>query len=52
MCFGYRFSRLLKADPYHNAGLTLQIGCLVEFSDYNSECQFEQILEGHKDIYF
>ncbi|XP_011211698.1 cell division cycle protein 16 homolog [Bactrocera dorsalis] len=26
---------LLKADPYHNAGLTLQIGCLVEFGDYN-----------------
>ncbi|XP_004530211.1 cell division cycle protein 16 homolog [Ceratitis capitata] len=26
---------LLKADPYHNAALTLQIGCLVEFGDYN-----------------
>uniref|UniRef100_A0A1A9X2E8 TPR_REGION domain-containing protein n=1 Tax=Glossina brevipalpis TaxID=37001 RepID=A0A1A9X2E8_9MUSC len=26
---------LLKSDPYHNAALTVQIGCLVEFGDYN-----------------
>ncbi|KAL9894624.1 cell division cycle protein 16 isoform 1-T1 [Glossina fuscipes fuscipes] len=26
---------LLKVDPYHNAALTVQIGCLVEFGDYN-----------------
>lgn len=26
----------MKVDPYHNAALTVQIGCLVEFGDYNS----------------
>lgn len=28
-----------KADPYHAAGLTVQIGCLVELRESNSECQ-------------
>ncbi|XP_037810048.1 cell division cycle protein 16 homolog [Lucilia sericata] len=28
-------NELLKIDPYHNAALTLQIGCLVEFGDSN-----------------
>lgn len=25
------------ADPYHSAGLTVQIGCLVEMKESNSE---------------
>lgn len=27
------------ADPYHAAGLTVQIGCLVELRESNSECE-------------
>ncbi|CAD7076949.1 unnamed protein product [Hermetia illucens] len=26
---------LLKRDPYHSGGLTIQIGCLVELKDFN-----------------
>ncbi|XP_037945500.1 cell division cycle protein 16 homolog [Teleopsis dalmanni] len=28
-------NELIKIDPYHNEALTVQIGCLVEFGDYN-----------------